>query len=67
MVEDKRPEILESLRAGSHPFIYVIDQNDSIVRIQDAEDPKQYVDVIKSSLPRLIEMLQRVNQRLNRS
>lgn len=67
MAEDKQPKVLESLGAGSNPLIHIIDQNDSMVRIQDAEDPKRYVDVFKNALPTLIDLLQRVSQKVNRS
>jgi hypothetical protein len=65
MAEKQDEKILGTLSAGSSPVIHVVEQSDFMVRIESADNPQEFIDVIKNSLPTLIRVLEDVSRQVN--
>jgi len=58
-------KVLKTISAGSVPMYEIADVNGKI-RIRLAGSNEEYIDLIATVLPILIEMLQEVNKEINK-
>jgi hypothetical protein len=67
MEDYKDPQLVGAVSTGREPIYEIFDQSDQRIRIRHGDHHDQYIDVFKSALPVLIQVLEDVNRKVNQT
>jgi hypothetical protein len=65
MEDYKDPKLVGAVSTGREPVYEVFDQSEQRIRIRHGDHHERYIDIFKSALPILIQVLEDVNRKVN--